>query len=1478
MPVVEDELKSAQEGKNLLASMVVDLETQLEGAKAEKAEAYVDNSSLANEVRRLEGMVAELTTERDTLISDSAREKSVMSKSIEELQAQLDGLVFERDGAEKAKRRSEDAWRLERQNLEEQLRKSRKFNDELNEQLATKELEHARALAEKQEARHVSRSERQMRELFEGHLSEAKNHQDVLRVRMRELEAEAAEATAQYHKVGDTVYSLQDRCSELETAKAALAKQAALTEAMLTDEIKDLKVENATIKSEKDSLAGAVNDLKDMLITEKGLTSRKTGEIASLTAEVKKLKNKMSDANLDEGLLCQQVNQLKETIALLSKEKQGMLQQKSGEKETYMEELRVLRQALNMAEQNTEAALTQVRTEKNTITLEMSDLAEQLAAANSQVESLSAQLDTAENAVASALADKEEFDGQRRFLEGEVREITNQLATARAEKEARDVEIAELQVLLRSQEVELQDDRGDLTRTKTDAAVMIRDQDEMRATFERLRDENELLHAQVAQLNDHLQNIEVNNRRLEMEVGSAQAQAQVNAQQYQQAAQQQQQAQFAVPQLDRSEEYRGLVGENERMRDRVIALEEELAQTIANKEVDRSILEEQLHHAEARAEKAELVDEIEDKLREALEEIARLESELVQTRAEAAERDIQWQAEVDALAETYEKLQMELKKRERDIEEMKEGAWLSAELQYMAKKVEDYEIDERKHVQEQKEILDKLEDKDREIAFMAAKMDEMAGSRRALEEELNDERFTNKDLIRELHSLQKDLEDAERDKEKALVAAEKFVSRTVQATSNDRGLLKDALTNLQTSLDTIRGDKARQLAEKDMVISDTSARNYKLEKDVAGVTKERDDFKTQLEQSQAWLKAAMASSASRFGQTLTTYRSGLISNGFKTWVSWFTTSKMESKIEDLTLALDLARNQGKMMALSKIFKRWKNLGLSMGWREWHALYLQGLEDRRVGDFFKNMTDAEKKKALERLNNIIRAWAGENLASGMQGWKLVIKQKKDREQKVKFAARKWYNAKLAAGWNSWLDFHRMSDADKAQVEINELNYKLKRSLQSWMKDKFMYEARIYSEAQKSRTFQCWKYHTQDVSRTTERMKLMLGTMKRDKARNAFAKYQAAVKDSRLKAADLLDQKLLADAKAKALGKMARVIKHAQHGQVLAGMNSWKEYIADVKLWKIDEAFRKQLEAAEAEGYTRARGEFEPDIVFLRDALKKMRDGAFSKFLDTFLLGNAARGKTYAMSSWRSYVHDRAGRDAEEARKKVLADLKKANADLEAEIAAQKDIIKKKDNEIRRLHEDAAEQDLEFQDKLKQMKIDLQAAISSEEMMRSGAQQEKKHLEAMIKNKESQLSFETDSRAEDEAKNRRQIMRLEKQIAELETSVEVEQQNRTTLLQKTKAQSNRIEMEVSSLREELVTAQSDARRSRADLETVQDTSKSSQLQVRQLTADLGLKNSQLQEKVARVDELDRNVQTLTNKLKRATDSLQAAGIHS
>ena len=77
-------------------------------------------------------------------------------------------------------------------------------------------------------------------------------------------------------------------------------------------------------------------------------------------AELKKARAKLADAAQDESLLCAQVDQLKDTIKMFSAEKEGLLQQKSGDKETYMEELRVLRGALNIAQSNTEAALTQV--------------------------------------------------------------------------------------------------------------------------------------------------------------------------------------------------------------------------------------------------------------------------------------------------------------------------------------------------------------------------------------------------------------------------------------------------------------------------------------------------------------------------------------------------------------------------------------------------------------------------------------------------------------------------------------------------------------------------------------------------------------------------------------------------------------------------------------------------------------------------------------------------------------------------------------------------------------------------------------------------------------------------------------------------------------------------------------------------------------------------------------------------------------
>ena len=80
-----DALSSAQQGKDILAEMVVDLETQLDQTKSDKAAAYLDNSTLANEVRRFEGKLVEVTEERDKLLQSNAQEKSAFSTTLDEL-------------------------------------------------------------------------------------------------------------------------------------------------------------------------------------------------------------------------------------------------------------------------------------------------------------------------------------------------------------------------------------------------------------------------------------------------------------------------------------------------------------------------------------------------------------------------------------------------------------------------------------------------------------------------------------------------------------------------------------------------------------------------------------------------------------------------------------------------------------------------------------------------------------------------------------------------------------------------------------------------------------------------------------------------------------------------------------------------------------------------------------------------------------------------------------------------------------------------------------------------------------------------------------------------------------------------------------------------------------------------------------------------------------------------------------------------
>jgi len=1003
---------------------------------------------------------------------------------------------------------------------------------------------------------------------------------------------------------------------------------------------------------------------------------------------------------------------------------------------------------------------------------------------------------------------------------------------------------------------------------------MIRGQDEMRATFQKLRDENELLHAQVNQLNEHLQSVEVNNRRLEFEVASSAGAASAAAQAAQQAAAAAGQGYAAQPvqfvqqsSAMPNEEFRGLVAENERMRDRIIDLEEELAQTVANKEVDRSIMEEQLHHAEARAEKAELVDEIEDKLREALEEIARLESELVQTRAEAAERDIQWQAEVDALAETYEKLQMELKRRERDIEEMKEGAWLSAELQYMAKKIEDYEIAERKHIQEQKEILDKLEDKDKEIAFMAAKADEGNGTLRALENELNDERFTNKDLVRELHNLRLDVERAEADKEKALAAAEKFVQRTVESTSADRETLKGALKELGSSLDTIRSDKARALQERDAIISARNAEIHQLSKNFEAMKAEAEELQKQLELAQHMLKASLASSASRFGSTISNYRAGLIQSGFRTWVSWFSHAKLEAKIEELGLSLSLALNQGRMIALKQVLGRWKHQGLYMGWREWVSLYEDGKSERRLNAMLANMTDEERKRALERLNAIIATWNGDNLKYTWIAWNHLVKETRGVKAKAKYAAKKWYSAHLGRGFSAWKYYATLSAEEQAQLEISDLKFRLQRTLQTWMKDKFTYEAKLYSEGQKSRTFSIWKYHTDAVNRIQVRMKMMLGTMARDKNQQAFRKLMSATANSKLRAREGLDAKLIANARAKALQKMNRVIHHMMHMQLSQGWMSWYEDLLETRRQNADAAHRKELEIADAAGYKRARDEFMPDIEFLRNALQHGRAAAFAKYIDIFVGNAAKRGQIYCMGMWRSWTHDKAGRMEEERRLAELDRLKNEIKDLSGEVSLLKNERNSLNATIKELQGAAAETTAEMLQRLKQMARDLEESQGTYENLKTTSAMQIKSLEHSVVSKERQIEDLTESTAERESRHARAIQRMESKHAELEVERDQADQSRRELMKKMRDLSFRTEQDITLLREDLQKAEQATRRVTTDSEVDKSTQKEITAAYKKESTENKMLTSKLAGLNAKIAQMESDMEALQRKHAKA-----------
>jgi hypothetical protein len=621
------------------------------------------------------------------------------------------------------------------------------------------------------------------------------------------------------------------------------------------------------------------------------------------------------------------------------------------------------------------------------------------------------------------------------------------------------------------------------------------------------------------------------------------------------------------------------------------------------------------------------------------------------------------------------------------------------------------------------------------------------------------------------------------------------------------------------------------------------------------------------------LKAALASSASRFGQTISNYRSGLIASGFRTWVAWFSHAKLESEITALKFSLDMALNQGRMIALKQVLGRWKNQGLFMGWREWHALYTDAQAERRLNNMLANMSAEERKKALERLNLIITSWLGQNVKYTFGIWQEELAHKKQSEAKFKFAVKKWYKSGLTRGFNAWKYYASLSAEEQAQLEINELKWRLQRSLQTWMKDKFMYEARIFSESQKSRTFQLWKYHTDAVNKTTMRMKMMLGTMKRDKNQQAFRKLSSAVANSKIRAAHALDAKLIAAAKEKALLKMNRIIHHMSNIKLHMGWQSWWEDHQQCKLDKANAKFNLELEAAEAAGYKRGVDEYEPEVLFLREALRRGRASAFEKILSMFFDDAEKRMKTYIMSSWRSFTNDKSGRLEEQKRLAELERLRNALKEAEEEALALKTERSSLKQQIKDLTGDLTSAEIEFGNKIKQMQNDLEAAERKYITEADQHALDNKHNEAMLVNKTRTIEDLQQEMSESDSRHKRQMRRMEEKCNELEVEAVQAEESRKQLIIKTRDLNFKTQGDVSILRENAAKAQQGERRALAEHEVVLSNMKETQGMMQKEKTDNAILTQKVATLTGRLDIMTAEQDALQKRLAKTQALLDA-----
>merc|ERR1712167_273914 len=101
-----------------------------------------------------------------------------------------------------------------------------------------------------------------------------------------------------------------------------------------------------------------------------------------------------------------------------------------------------------------------------------------------------------------------------------------------------------------------------------------------------------------------------------------------------------------------------------------------------------------------------------------------------------------------------------------------------------------------------------------------------------------------------------------------------------------------------------------------------------------------------------------------------------------------------------------------------------------------------------------------------------------------------------------------------------------------------------------------------------------------------------------------------------------------------------------------------------------------------------------------------------------------------------------------------------------------------------------------------------------MVTGTASMDKKHLEAMLANKERVLADLQQEMSERDTRYQTSVARLEARKAELEVDVQQEAEARKELITKTRDMNFRTEQEVNTMREDLQKAQQGERRALAD----------------------------------------------------------------